>query len=179
LLTFITGGARSGKSKFAQSLCRERARVVYLATAVSSDEEMRARIGKHRSSRPTAWHTVEEPLKVSEAAALHIESADILLIDCLTIWLSNLLYELRDEDFDVIERTAIDRVEALIDVSKSGNVIAVTNEVGSGIVPESLVGRNFRDLQGLVNQRVARGSDVVYFVVSGISMCIKGSGGPR
>jgi adenosylcobinamide kinase/adenosylcobinamide-phosphate guanylyltransferase len=173
MLTLITGGARSGKSRFAQSLCREARRVVYVATALPDDEEMRARIAKHQDSRPATWATVEEPLAVAEAAERHIRETDVILIDCVTIWLSNLLYEWRDEDPTAVEQKARDQAARLIDVSHDGDIVAVTNEVGSGIVPESSVARHFRDVQGLVNQQIALAADVVYFVVSGIPTRIK------
>ncbi len=173
MLTLITGGARSGKSRFAQSLGREMARVVYLATALPSDPEMRIRITKHRDSRPAHWITVEEPVEVPEAAALHVKEADLLLIDCVTLWLSNLLYRWRDDEFSVIEQKTSAYVAQLIDVSKQGTIVAVTNEVGSAIVPESPVARSFRDLQGLVNQQIATASDFVYLVVAGIPVRIK------
>jgi adenosylcobinamide kinase / adenosylcobinamide-phosphate guanylyltransferase len=174
MLTLITGGARSGKSSFGQSLCRD-ARVVYIATAIATDEEMCARIKKHQESRPASWATVEEPIEVAKAIACHVEEADVILIDCLTLWLSNLLFEWRDQDLTSVERRA--RAAKLINLSKRGNIIAVTNEVGSGIVPESLVARQFRDIQGLVNQQIARAADVVYLMISGIPMCIKPAAG--
>jgi adenosylcobinamide kinase / adenosylcobinamide-phosphate guanylyltransferase len=176
MLTLITGGARSGKSSFGQSLCRD-ARVVYIATAIPTDEEMCARIKKHQESRPASWATVEEPIETAKAIACHVEEADVILIDCLTLWLSNLLFEWRDQDLTSIERRAREQAAKLINLSKRGNIIAVTNEVGSGIVPESLVARQFRDIQGLVNQQIARAADVVYLIVSGIPMRIKPAAG--
>jgi adenosylcobinamide kinase/adenosylcobinamide-phosphate guanylyltransferase len=176
MLTLITGGARSGKSRFAQSLCREATRVVYIATALPCDEEMRDRIARHRASRPAEWATVEEPIAVAEVATRHVDQTSILLIDCITVWLSNLLYEWRDRDFSSVEQRVSDQTAQLIDISQHGNIIAVTNEVGSGIVPESAVARNFRDIQGLVNQQIAQAADVVYFLVSGIPARIKPAG---
>jgi adenosylcobinamide kinase / adenosylcobinamide-phosphate guanylyltransferase len=177
MLTVITGGARSGKSRFADSLCRDATRVVYVATARPDDEEMRARIASHRELRPAAWVTVEEPIAVAEAAGRHIHSTDILLIDCVTLWLSNLVYEWRGEDLIAVGQKAQIQAAQLIEVAKRGNIVAVTNEIGSGIVPESPVARHFRDIQGLVNQQIAQAADVVYFVVSGIPTRIKPTAG--
>jgi adenosylcobinamide kinase/adenosylcobinamide-phosphate guanylyltransferase len=175
MLTLITGGARSGKSSFAQSLCREANQVVYIATAVPSDDEMRARICSHRESRPSSWITVEEPIGVPEATAHLAPKADIILIDCLTVWFSNLLFKWRDENPLTIERRAEEQSSQLIHASRYGNVIAVTNEVGSGIVPESPVARQFRDIHGILNQHVAKAADTVYFLVSGMPLRIKPS----
>jgi len=177
MLTLITGGARSGKSSFGQSLCQEGKQVVYIATALPSDQEMRARISKHRSSRPASWLTVEEPIAVAEVAGRHASNTDIVLIDCLTVWFSNLLFEWRNDAPHTIERKAQEQIAELISISKRGNVIAVTNEVGSGIVPESFVARQFRDIHGFINQRVAQAADAVYLLVSGIPLRIKPSPG--
>jgi adenosylcobinamide kinase / adenosylcobinamide-phosphate guanylyltransferase len=154
-------------------LCEQTERVVYIATAVAGDDEMRERIARHQASRPAFWITIEEPLKMTEMAARHVDHASIVLIDCLTIWLSNLLFERRSDEPAKIEREALERTTNLIAASKRGNIIAVTNEVGSGIVPESPVARQFRDLQGFVNQQVARAADFVYLIVSGIPMRLK------
>jgi adenosylcobinamide kinase / adenosylcobinamide-phosphate guanylyltransferase len=173
MLTLITGGARSGKSSFAQSLCQQAERVVYIATATACDEEMRERIARHRHSRSACWITVEERLALAEVACRHVEHASIVLIDCLTIWLSNLLFELASDKPATIEHKAMEQAKQLIAASKRGNIIAVTNEVGSGIVPESPVARQFRDLQGFINQHMARAADSVYVVVSGIPLRLK------
>jgi adenosylcobinamide kinase/adenosylcobinamide-phosphate guanylyltransferase len=179
MLTLITGGARSGKSSFGQSLCHEAARVVYIATALPADDEMRARIKKHQECRRPGWLTVEEPIAAVEAAARHVPQTDIVFIDCLTVWLSNLLFEWRHHELTTIEARAREQAAQLICASKHGNIIAVTNEVGSGIVPESAVARQFRDIQGLVNQQIAHAADAVYLVVSGIPMQIKPTLGGR
>ena len=176
MLTLITGGARSGKSRFAQSLCRDAAQVVYIATALPSDTEMQARIAHHQRNRPATWQTIEEPLNVPEAVARHAPQADIILIDCVTIWVSNLLYESCDSDFIAVEELAMAEIGKLIEAAKLGNVLAVSNEVGSGIVPASEVARRFRDIQGMVNQQLALASESVYLVVSGIPVRIKPSG---
>ena len=180
MLTLITGGARSGKSSFGQSLCNEGKQVVYIATALPCDQEMRARISRHRASRPAWWLTVEEPIAVADVAGRHASSTNVVLIDCLTVWFSNLLFEWRNDDPLLVERKTHEQVAKLISISKRGNVIAVTNEVGSGIVPESRVARQFRDIQGFINQQVAEAADAVYLLVSGIPLLIKPSPGvPR
>jgi adenosylcobinamide kinase/adenosylcobinamide-phosphate guanylyltransferase len=177
MLTLITGGARSGKSTFAQSLCKGGARVVYIATASASDDEMCERIARHRSSRPVCWRTVEEPLAVPDVVRSHASGSDFILIDCLTLWLSNLLFEWRDSDPATVERRACEEARELTEASTQGRVIAVTNEVGSGIVPESSVARQFRDIQGLINQQIARAADAVYLLACGIPMQIKPNAG--
>jgi adenosylcobinamide kinase/adenosylcobinamide-phosphate guanylyltransferase len=168
MLTLITGGARSGKSKFAQSLCIEAESVVYIATAEAIDAEMQQRIAHHRASRPAHWHTIEEPLNVPEAIARHAAAAGrVVLLDCLTVWLNNLLF--RGDD----ESSVSGSVDQLIAASANGNVVVVTNEVGSGIVPESALSRTFRDLQGFANQRVAEAAHFVHLVICGIPVRIK------
>jgi adenosylcobinamide kinase / adenosylcobinamide-phosphate guanylyltransferase len=173
MLTLITGGTRSGKSTFAQSLCERGASVVYIATASASDDEMRERIARHRSSRPICWRTVAEPLAVPDVVRTHASGSDFILIDCLTLWLSNLLFEWRDSDAATVERRACEQARELTEASTQGRVIAVTNEVGSGIVPESSVARQFRDIQGLINQQIARAADAVYLLTCGIPIQIK------
>jgi adenosylcobinamide kinase/adenosylcobinamide-phosphate guanylyltransferase len=173
MLTLITGGARSGKSTFAQSLCATDARVVYIATASADDDEMRQRILLHRESRPGFWLTIEEPVAVPAAVAKHSASVDFVVVDCLTVWLSNLLYEWRVYEMAAVQQKTMQQADELITASRTGKVIAVTNEVGSGIVPESPLARRFRDLQGFMNQRIARAADNVYLVVSGIPLPVK------
>jgi adenosylcobinamide kinase/adenosylcobinamide-phosphate guanylyltransferase len=173
MLTLITGGSRSGKSTFAQSLCEGGASVVYIATASASDDEMRERIARHRSSRPICWRTIEEPLAVPDVVRAHASGSDFILIDCLTLWLSNLLFEWRDSDPAAVERRVCEQARELAEASTLGRVIAVTNEVGSGIVPESSVARQFRDIQGIVNQQIARAAGAVYVLTCGIPIQIK------
>ena len=176
MLTLITGGARSGKSTFAQSLCPPHAHAVYIATAVPIDDEMRERIAKHRATRPASWHTVEEPVAVPSVVEAHAVESDFVLIDCLTLWLNNLLLEWRDKPFATIESKASDEARALITAARRGTVVAVTNEVGSGIVPEPPLARQFRDLQGFVNQQMACAADKVYLLTCGIPIQIKPGG---
>lgn len=180
MLTLITGGARSGKSTFAQTLCENAGRVVYIATARPDDPEMHTRVARHRRSRPASWTTIEEPVSVAEAVSRCAGGADFVLIDCITLWVSNLLFDWRDSDENELESKVRQQVSSLVRASQgSVNVIAVTNEVGSGIVPESAVARHFRDLQGFVNQQLAQSADRVYLVVSGIPMSLKPAGEGR
>lgn len=173
MLTLVIGGARSGKSKFAQSLCPGEARVAYVATARGDDEEMRARIAHHRARRPAEWLVIEEPLALASAVCRAAEAAEFVLVDCLTIWLANLWWEHRDCPPAEIERLAFEQIDAVSAAAAGGAVILVTNEVGGGIVPDTAVGRGFRDLQGLLNQRAAAAADRVFLTVAGIPLQIK------
>jgi adenosylcobinamide kinase / adenosylcobinamide-phosphate guanylyltransferase len=177
MLSLITGGARSGKSRFAQSLCGQAARVVYIATARAQDQEMAARIRQHRDSRPAHWLTIEEPLEIGSAAERYAAGCDFLLLDCLTLWLSNLCWERRADPQASIQDAALREVARLAHASAKSHIVAVTNELGSGMVPESPLARFFRDLQGWVNQETARSADWVYHMVTGIPVTIKQPGG--
>ncbi|MBI4458617.1 MAG: bifunctional adenosylcobinamide kinase/adenosylcobinamide-phosphate guanylyltransferase [Acidobacteria bacterium] len=173
MLTLVIGGARSGKSRYAQSLCAKESQVAYIATSRLEDDEMRARVARHRRDRPVSWLTIEEPLAISDAVRLHAPAVDFILLDCLTVWLSNFCGEHRHCSAEELELAASDEVARLISASTTSNVIVVSNEVGWGIVPDCAVGRLFRDLQGLVNQQVACGADFVYQTVVGIPLLIK------
>lgn len=184
MLILVTGGSRSGKSRFAQGLAQQRPGPhAYVATAEALDAEMKARIESHRRSRPAGWAVVEEPIRVSEAVRVALGSARTVVLDCVTLWMSNLI--LADETFG--ERRAEERAEELVKASQDapgGALVVVTNEVGSGVVPDSLLGRRFRDCAGRANEVIARSADEVYLLVSGIPLRIKpqegaGSGGGR
>ncbi len=177
MLTLIIGGARSGKSRYAQSICSASERVLYLATARVEDEEMRARIERHRQVRPPSWLTMEEPVAIAAVVSQQGRGMDFVLLDCLTVWLSNVCYEHRELPYSEVESAALAEVTSLIAASHSTHLIAVTNEVGSGIVPALPLGRMFRDLQGIVNQELARAADCVYLTVAGIPVRIKPAGG--
>jgi adenosylcobinamide kinase/adenosylcobinamide-phosphate guanylyltransferase len=172
MLSLVIGGARSGKSRFAQSLGMNAERVVYIATARSEDAEMDGRIAQHRLDRPARWLTVEEPLEIGSAVERHAPHCDFLLIDCLTLWLSNYCWEYRNKEQPTIQSSALLEV-ARIAAATTCTIVAVTNEVGCGLVPESALGRFFRDLQGRVNQEVASSADWVHHVVAGIPVTIK------
>ena len=177
MLTLIIGGARSGKSRFAQSLCCSSPRVAYVATARVEDEEMRGRVARHRQDRPPNWITFEEPLAISEIIRQHALKFDFMIVDCLTLWLGNLCWSMRENSFQALEWRALDEVEHLVETARSTRLVVVTNEVGQGIVPESPLGRLFRDLQGWINQAVAGKADLVYQMVAGIPIPIKSQKG--
>src|SRR5262245_38427345 len=180
MLTLILGGARSGKSRYAQSLCDRSAQVVYIATAradeVDSDHEMRERVARHREDRPANWRTVEEPLDLPRAVREAPVEAT-LLIDCATLWVSNLMSEHREQTMAAQEKLILSQVDDLILASRrsegAGDIIVVSNEVGGGLTPEHPVGRAFRDLQGFANQRLAQSADKVVFIVAGLPLPLK------
>lgn len=167
-MILIGGGVRSGKSAFALSLARRQAgRRVYLATAEPGDAEMRERIARHAAERGDDFATVEEPLALVEAVG-RID-AEVLVLDCLTFWLANLLMRERAEG-DILAEAA--RLEETIR-SRPFRAIVVTNEVGMGIVPESALGRAFRDVAGRAHRRFARAADEVYFGALGMMLRLK------
>jgi adenosylcobinamide kinase / adenosylcobinamide-phosphate guanylyltransferase len=173
MLSLVIGGARSGKSRFAQSLGAAAHSALYIATARIEDAEMAARIDRHRQSRPAHWMTVEEPLAIGSVVERHAPSCDFLLLDCLTVWLSNLCWEHRDCAEAAIHAAALHEIARVAAAATGSHVVLVTNEVGCGIVPESAVGRSFRDLHGWVNQEAARWADWVHHLVAGIPVAIK------
>ena len=175
MLTFVIGGARSGKSKAAESLCSNSARVAYIATARAGDEEMRMRIARHRQDRPAHWDTFEEPLAIAPLLQKLRQEYDILLLDCLTVWLSNSLYHFRRHPLNEIENRVLAQLSEITAAASGAHLVIVANEVGEGIVTTTKVGRIFRDLQGLANQRVAAAADRVLMMVAGIPIQIKPS----
>jgi len=179
MLTLVIGGARSGKSRFALQLGCQARRPAYIATARAEDAEMAARIARHREARPANWVTIEEPLAVAGAVTAAARERDFVLLDCLTVWLSNFCWEHRGETDGEVEGGAVAEMARIAEASTPSDVVLVTNEVGYGLVPESPVGRLFRDLQGWVNQEAARAADRVYHVVAGIAVPIKPAGGRR
>jgi adenosylcobinamide kinase/adenosylcobinamide-phosphate guanylyltransferase len=170
-VTLVLGGVRSGKSRYAQQLAEQSSRVVFVATAKISDDEMRAKIERHKEDRPTEWLTVEEPLDLAKVLAEHGLNSDVIVVDCLTVYAANLL-EAEGEDRAALER----RVQTLCDSLREVNcrVIVVSNEVGSGVHPVSPLGRRYRDLLGEINQRVARIADDVVLMVAGLPLALKG-----
>ena len=172
---FITGGARSGKSRFAEELAhRFGAPLAYLATASALDDEMAERINRHRLRRGEAWQTIEEPLHLSRALAGCDGSCRAVLVDCLTLWLSNLLlhYEERHEDTETRIMEDVQHLAATLSGMRTP-VIVVSNEVGQGIVPENRLARRFRDIAGLANQILAATADEAHLVISGIPLRLK------
>lgn len=167
-IILVTGGARSGKSAIAERLVRAFGpRPAYIATAEAHDDEMAARIAQHQARRGPEWTTHHAPLDLVGALCATSDGGP-RLVDCLTIWLSNLM--LGDADW---EAAVTDLVAALPE--QTAPVVFVTNEVGAGIVPENKLARAFRDAAGLLNQKVAASSDEVYMAVSGISLQLKPS----
>ena len=182
----VTGGARSGKSSYAESLAaKEGKAVLYVATSIPFDEEMKSRIHKHQQSRPKGWDTYEGYRYLGTYLKELNTYYDAILIDCITIMVTNLLFDFLDPslDMDKLTMEQIQQVEEKIQqeiqlllegIEKtSSTVIMVTNELGSGIVPESKLGRIFRDIAGRVNQQIAQRADRVYLTVCGIPMQIK------
>ena len=168
----VLGGARSGKSLHAEALTRARIaageRAVYVATAEAGDDEMRARIAEHRARRGHEWITREAPLALAAALAAESRAGRPVLVDCLTLWLANLLGAGRDVD------AAGAALVVALDAAP-GPVVLVANEVGLGVVPDNALAREFRDHAGRLNQRVAATADAVVFVAAGIPLALKGT----
>lgn len=166
-ITFVIGGARSGKSAFALARASEMpGNKVFIATAQAYDGEMQDRIRKHQLERGDSWVTIEEPLYLGRALESIKGSYEVLVVDCLTLWLSNLMMNNGD-----IENETEAFLNSLSD--PGGPLFAVSNEVGMGIVPENELARKFRDLAGRLNQQVAALADEVYLVAAGIPLKIK------
>ena len=184
-LILILGGARSGKSAFAEQLAASSGQsIAFIATATAGDDEMRARIARHRASRPAHWHTVEEPFDLAGAVRHAAALADILLLDCITLWLSNWLArhgETSDTDMTasspLLDAAAMQEIQNLLatlaSLDPGKTLIVITNEVGLGIVPPYPLGRLYRDTLGLVNQRLAEAAGRVYLLIAGIAVDIK------
>ena len=172
----VLGGARSGKTRLAQSLASEREPVTYLATAtvVPDDAEMVARIERHRADRPPGWTTREEPRALAEVLPMLTDQEGSVLIDCLTLWVSNLMLGLGGGS-GLGDQAILDEVDRASEAARSGRarVVWVSNEVGSGGVPANPLARRFNDLQGLANQRLASVSDAVHLCVAGLSLRLK------
>jgi adenosyl cobinamide kinase/adenosyl cobinamide phosphate guanylyltransferase len=169
MLTFLLGGARSGKSSRALALATDAARVLFVATGEAHDDEMAARIVAHKAERPGTWDTLEEPRALAAALHARADGYDVIIIDCLTLWVSNLM---------LAEPTPIDPVAAvppLLDVYARGraNWIVISNEVGLGLVPDTPLGRAYRDALGAVNRQIAAAADVVSLMVAGLPLTIK------
>jgi len=179
-ITLVTGGSRGGKSKFAESLLRDKDEVLYIATAIVTDSEMEDRIKKHRERRNQKWKTFEGYKDLHKAVEEYKE--EYIMLDCVTIMMTNLMFE-ENRDFDNISEEEVDslflyikqQVEALIlrvrELDK--NLVLVTNEVGYGLVPEYKLGRIFRDIAGSINQHIGSLSDEVYLVACGIPLKLK------
>ena len=163
----VLGGARSGKSRIAQEWAETASGTrVFIATAQALDDEMRERIARHRSERDSSWRTEEAPLALADAIRANARPGQAVLVDCLTLWLSNVMLDGRDAKVEA---------DALVDAVRKaeGPVLLVSNEVGQGIVPATALGRSFRDEQGRLNQRIAEACDAVVFVAAGCPVLLK------
>jgi adenosylcobinamide kinase/adenosylcobinamide-phosphate guanylyltransferase len=171
-IIFITGGVRSGKSQFAQELALKfPGPKAYLATAQPLDEEMAERILRHKKNRPGDWQTLEEPIHIPDVIMQKGGHFSLILLDCLTLWISNLMMA------EWTEEKILAELERLLWACRDANcsLIIVGNEVGMGIVPDNPQARIFRDLSGLIQQKIAREANEVYFMVCGIPQKIKGT----
>lgn len=180
--TLVFGGARSGKSAYAEQLAASAGKeVVYIATAAAGDEEMAARIAHHRAQRPSHWRTIEQPLALAAALAEWRAPQRLVLVDCLTLWLSNLMFSdgTQYPDVGAIELQARfhdERAALLAELANGrGDVVLVSNEVGMGIVPWGAVSRSYADEAGRLNQAVAAACDRVTFVAAGLPLMLKGA----
>lgn len=167
--TLVLGGARSGKSGLAERLAAESGlAVTYIATAETLDEEMRERIDRHRADRPQDWRTIESPRALAMALRHEAAPERCLIVDCLTLWLTNLML---DEDGTLLERERAELLDTL--PALPGRIILVANEVGLGIVPDNALARRFRDEAGRLNQAVAALAEQVVFVAAGLPITLK------
>lgn len=181
--TLLLGGARSGKSGLAERLARESGKdVVYVATSYGGDTEMSARINHHRARRPAEWKTVEEPTALAATLRILCAPERIVLVDCLTLWLTNLMFSTRQEFPEVgpidLPPLFVDERAALLDwldATPAGDVVFVSNETGMGIVPYGAISRAFVDEAGRLNQDVAARCDRVLFVAAGLPLVLKGA----
>jgi adenosylcobinamide kinase/adenosylcobinamide-phosphate guanylyltransferase len=170
-MIFITGGCRSGKSRFALDYANQHfSKKLYLATCEALDEEMVQRIDHHKKMRGPEWQTIEEPVEIVNKIRQYGDEGDVILLDCMTLWLSNLLMR-RKNDPEVM-----DEVNRFIDTVKQipASLIIVSNEVGMGIVPADPLSRRFRDLSGMANQKIVEVAETVVFMISGLPLFLKG-----
>ena len=169
---FITGGCRSGKSTYALQLAERMPaeKKIFIATCVPQDDEMKQRVAKHQRERSRNWITVEESLRLPEAILQNSRREEVILIDCLTLWVSNLLME--TDDTKQLEQTITQLIHSI--EKAQGPIVLVSNEVGAGIVPENRLARQYRDIIGLVNQAVAQTAGKVIWMVAGIPVTVKG-----
>ena len=171
-IIFVIGGCRSGKSNHALQTAEKMPgnRKIYIATCVPQDAEMKRRVAKHQKERSRSWATVEEPIDLPAAISERSQNADVILVDCLTLWVSNLLMETSDE-----EKLA-ETISQLTDTLEKARcpIVLVSNEIGTGIVPENKLARQYRDIIGLANQAVAKTAGKVIWMVAGIPVTVKG-----
>lgn len=170
-IVLVIGGCRSGKSRYALELAKQVPgdKRIFIATCIPKDKEMEMRVAHHKKGRGKSWSTIEVPIRLPEAIIEYSRKSDLILIDCLTLWISNI----------VLDNNDLDIAEAALRLTRSlkkaqCQVIMVSNEVGTGIVPENRLARLFRDAAGIVNQNVAACSDTVIWMVAGIAVPVKG-----
>jgi len=176
MLTLILGGARSGKSDYAEKLAAKTGRyVLYIATAQAGDKEMAARIEAHQQARPAGWQTLEAARNVGVALASIDYRPDVLLLDCMTLLVSNIVLAMEAAPLDAVEAAVQAEIEALITARQKLNapLIIVSNEVGLGLVPPYALGRVYRDALGRANQKLAALADKVLFMVAGLPVTVK------
>ncbi len=175
-LTLVLGGVRAGKSRYAQTLAQAGRRVLVVATAEAGDDEMAARIQAHRAERPAHWDTLEEPLDLETALAPRLPAYDTMLLDCLTLWVSNLL--LRNADAGQARLDISAEAHRLLELYEDGDAswIVVSNEVGLGVIPANELARAYADELGRVNQVFAQAADDVILMVAGQSVNLKALG---
>lgn len=178
-ITLLQGGARSGKSSFAEMIAKKLGGmdVIYLASGVRTDSEMESRIEAHKKQRPAEWQTIEEAYNIS-LVLNEIEAKKTILFDCLTTYISNLMYKMEAEDFSVMEAEILKEVEEILKTaqSKEFDLIIVHNESGKGVVPTSKQGRNFRDISGRAARLCADYAAKVYLIQAGLPLEIKDQG---
>lgn len=172
-VTLITGGCKSGKSRYALEMTGNITsdRKVFIATCIPFDDEMEDRIKRHQEERSKTWHTLEVPVLLSEAISEWSAKSDIILIDCLSLWINNIM--LQHSDIEYVS----DKIQNLVSSLENSccSVVLVSNEVGSGIVPDNKLARFFRDAAGFANQKIASMADRVIWMVAGIPVVIKGT----
>jgi adenosylcobinamide kinase / adenosylcobinamide-phosphate guanylyltransferase len=185
-ITLVTGGARSGKSAWADQRARESGRqVLYVATATAGDDEMAERIAAHQAQRPSQWRTIEEPEHLLDAIQANATPGDAVVVDCLTLWVSNVLLKAigpeRDADmlpltaWTAIEASVVNEAQALLADASDRDLalILVSNEVGMGVVPGTSLGRHYRDILGRVNQVVGSAADALILMIAGLAVDLR------
>lgn len=179
-ITLIMGGARSGKSRLAQEMAAQAKSVLFVATAAAGDESMRLRIEKHQAERPACWRTLEVRQHIGDKIDIAYQNEELVLIDCITLLVSNLLCQYTNEQFASfgeaeLEKQVIEEITALQECLETlpTSFIIVSNEVGLDIVPDNRLGRLYRDFLGRANQTLARSADEVYFMIAGIPLRVK------
>ena len=185
-ILLLLGGARSGKSYYAQELAKKTAeKVLFVATAEAGDEDMRRRIEKHQHDRPAAWRTLEATTGIGDRIQDEIEDEQMVIIDCITLLVNNIFGRYNEQQFEtiedsVLEKQVISEINQLLECLKTvdSSFIIISNEVGLGLVPGNRMGRLYRDFLGRANQMLAQNADEVYFMVAGIPLRVKPANSP-